>query len=113
MSLALRRLFRTSGASRDSADASVVTHIVHGDVIHDDRLVVDIPHVPHVVYGSVVEKGSAIPISSLIANTNIAKTVVDAAIESNIRPPVALMKNISVIAPAPITRGPEETRLGH
>ena len=50
MSLALRRLFRRGWAGRDSADASVITHIVHGDVIHDDRLVVDIPHVRHVVY---------------------------------------------------------------
>jgi len=107
MSLALRRLLRGRWASRDSADAPVITHVVHRDVIHDDCLVVDIRNVPHVVDGSVVEEGSAIPISSLVAETFVAKAIDNAAIEPHVRSPVALTKNIDAITPAPITRSPE------
>jgi hypothetical protein len=107
MSLAMRRLFRRGWASRDSADTTVIAHIVHRDVIYDDGLVVHVRNVPHVVDGSVVEEGSAIPISSLVAETFVAKTIDNAAIESHVRPPVALVKNIDAITPAPITRSPE------
>src|SRR6266851_3108585 len=109
VSLSFGRLFFWPRASTDSALTSVVAHVVHCDVIDDDHLVVDIPHVRHVVYGSVVEKGSVVPISAVIADTTVAEAVINAAIESDMRTPVALMKNEDAIAPAPITRGPEET----
>jgi len=113
MSPAYRRLFRRGWASSDSADASVITHIVHRHVIHDDGLVIHVRNVPHVVYGSVVEEDSAIPISSFVADTFVAKTIDNAPVESNIRPPVTLVKNEHAIAPATIARRPEETRFGH
>src|SRR5438445_4493709 len=103
------RLFLSVRARGDSTHSSVVAHVVYGDVIHDDRLVIDVRNVRHVVDGSVVEEGSAIPISPRIADTNVAETVVNAAIESDVRTPVALMKNKDSIGPAPITRGPQET----
>jgi len=113
MSLALRHLFRRGWASRDSANASVVTHTVHRGVIHDDRLVIDVRYVPHVVYRAVIEEDPPVPISSFVAKTFVAKTIDNAAVESHVRPPVALMKNIDAITPTPITRRPEETRFGH
>jgi hypothetical protein len=99
VSLSFGRLFFWPRASTDSALTSVVAHVVHRDVIDDDRLVIDIPHVRHVVYGSVVEKGSVVPISAVIADTTVAEAVINAAVESDMRTPVALMKNEDAIAP--------------
>src|SRR5690348_9991623 len=113
MSLTCSRLLLSGRARGDSAHSPVVAHVVHRDVIHDDGLVVDIRNVGHVVHGSVVEKGSAIPISALIAEAAVAVTVVNAAVESNHRTPVALMKHKDAIRPAPIARRPEETGFGH
>ena len=49
-SAALRFFFvKTLKASGDSAGTSVITHIVHRGVIHDDRLVVHVRNVPNVV----------------------------------------------------------------
>jgi hypothetical protein len=78
----------------------------HFPVIDDDRLVVliDVRNVPHVARGSVVEEGPVIPVSHLIADSNLAETVVNAAVESYARAPVALIKNEDAIGPAPITR---------
>src|ERR1700733_10988394 len=104
------RLFRRGGASRKAAGASVVAHVVC-DVIDDDSLGVDVGHVRDVVHGAVVEEPSVVPISALIAHTGVAEAVVYAAVESDLGAPVALVKNERVIAPAPVARGPEKTRL--
>src|SRR5262249_2373755 len=61
----------------------------------------------------VVEEDSATPISSLIAATYVAETIVNAAIETDTRPPVTFVKNKDAITPGPITRSPQQTRCGH
>src|SRR5271165_5815103 len=52
------------------------------------------------------------PISALIADTTIAEAVVDATVEANMRPPVALIPGKSIAAPAPITGSPEVANFG-
>ena len=84
MSLAYRCLLCGGWPSRDASGAAVIAHIINRDVIHD-RLVVHVGNVPHVVYGTVVEEDSAVPISALVAETVIAKTVKNAAVESDVR----------------------------
>jgi hypothetical protein len=111
MSLTCGSLFFRPRSSRDSTLTSVVTYVVHGDVADDDRLVVDVPNICNVVYGSVVKEDPTIPVTSLIAKTRVAETVVDAAVESDARAPVALMINEHAIAPSPITRSPQESGL--
>src|SRR5438445_12235758 len=97
VSLTQRGLFLGRWASGDSAGASVIAHIVHGDIIHNDRFVVHVSNVGHAVHGAVVEEGPVVPISSLIADAYIAETVIDTAIESDARPPVALIKDKEAI----------------
>src|SRR5271155_416143 len=103
---AIGRLFLRGGARRESAGASVIAHVVHVDVIDDHDLGVDVRYVRDVVDRSVVEEGSIVPIPALIAYASVAEAVVDAAVESNLGTPIALVKDKRSIGPAPVTRGP-------
>src|SRR5690348_1336048 len=107
MSLPRGRLFSRGRASGCSAYSSVVAHPVHCGLIHNDCLVVNIRHVRHVVHGSVIEEDSIVPISALIADTGVAKAVINTPIESDLQSPVTLIEDKHAIAPAPITRSPQ------
>src|SRR5690242_17289938 len=50
MSLARGRRLLWSRTSRDAADTSVVTHVVHSHVVDDNRLVVDVRDIRHSVH---------------------------------------------------------------
>src|SRR5215831_1715187 len=113
MSFVLCRFFLRCWTSSYSTCTSVITDIVHRGVIHDDGLVVHVRNVPDVVHRSVVEEGAAIPIPALVAETFIPETVNNAAVEAHVRTPIALVKNIDAISPAPITGRPEESRFGY
>jgi hypothetical protein len=65
----------------------------------------------HITYGAVVEKMSTVPAAALVTVAKVTVTVVDPAIETDTRAPVAFMEDKSVTAPAPIGGGPKETRL--
>lgn len=89
------------------ADA-VYVHVVNDRLrvrVMDDRGV-------YVHDRGVVEKVSALPISALEAGANVSESVVDAAIEADICSPIASVPEIGAVAPAPISRSPEETGLG-
>src|SRR5580658_2414783 len=108
MSFTSGLLFHRSRTSGQSPGASVVAHIY---VIDGHVLGIDVGDVRDVVHGSVVEECSTFPIAALIADATVAEAVVDAAIESHFRAPVTFVKSELATAPAPVTRGPEETRL--
>src|SRR5271163_3567204 len=59
-------------------------------------------------HGGVVRKDSAIPASPDEANAAIAESIINAAVESNVRAPIACMENVPAAAPAPISRSPEK-----
>ena len=49
---------------------------------------------------------AAAPVAALVANADVAKTVIDTAIVANVLTPVAGVKSIGVIRVAPIAGGP-------
>src|SRR5579863_23883 len=102
MPLVFRRLFFGCGPDFDSTVSSVVTHPVHRSVV-DHRGVVNIVNVRdiHVVHGTVVEELTASPFATFIAMAEIAESVVDAAVESDVRTPIADMENECRAAPTP------------
>src|SRR5580704_3146284 len=105
-------LFRP-GALIDATRAAVIADPVRGVVV-DYRRVVNIMNVGdiHVVDGAIVEKVPAVPSSTFIAVAEVAESVIDSAIESDLRAPIAFMENECFAAPAPPARSPKETNFG-
>src|SRR6185369_16976054 len=56
-----------------------------------------------------VAKDAVSPVAALVAGAHIAETVIDAAVVSNMRPPVSGVPSIKTVPPAPIPRRPEQT----
>ena len=68
----------------------------------------------YVGHRAVIVQRAIIPIRAVIAMARISETVVDAAIESNVRPPVARVPLIDVIVISPPRRRPERAHIrGH
>ena len=60
-----------------------------------------------VAHCAIVKEPSVIPASSYKSEAEIAKAVIDPAVEANLRAPVTLVPEEGITTPAPITRGPE------
>ena len=60
-----------------------------------------------VVDRAVVVEVPPAPVTALVAEADIPKAVVDAAIEADVRPPVAAVKSIPVMVVAPVAGSPE------
>src|SRR5690242_3465836 len=95
--------------SRNAARSAVIADAIHSDIIVDHRLIVSIVHHCHVYvgHGAVVNERTVAPISARIAHACVAEAIVDSAIKSNMRAPIAWVPNVYTVAPAPITRRPE------
>ena len=107
-----RSLFLSSRAGGNSTSAAVIADMVHrGDV--DYGFVVNIVNVRdvHIIHRGVVEEGAVIPISASVTDTAIAEAVVDAAIEADLRAPVAAIPGECIAAPAPVAGSPEQASL--
>jgi hypothetical protein len=78
------------------------------------RFIVDIVNVRHVhvIHGTVVIEGAMIPISALVANATIPEAIIHATVKADMFTPVAAMPKIRIIAPTPVTGGPEEANFG-
>src|SRR5215472_3064276 len=85
--------------------AAVIAHISNRGV-DDDGLVVDVRHIDHVIDGAVVEERAVPPIPAFIAEAAVTKPIVDAAVESDERPPIPLVKDEEAAVPAPPSRCP-------
>jgi hypothetical protein len=108
--LLVRPGFFLRGRSRDSpARATVEADMSYSHIV-DDGFVVDVGdvHATEIVHGRVVAKDAVSPVAALVAGAHIAETVIDAAVESDMRPPIASMENVHAVIPAPIARGPEQ-----
>jgi hypothetical protein len=55
---------------------------------------------------------AATPVSALVADAEIAKAVIDAAIVADMGPPIAAVEAVAVVVVAPIAGGPESTLVG-
>ena len=109
MTLVLDRHLRRGRTHRHAARAAVEADAIHPRLV-DDRVVVDVRNVGDVDVGDgavVVELVSA-PVAALKAAAEIAEAVVDAAVETDVRTPIARVPEIETVAPAPVSRRPEE-----
>src|ERR1022692_1068696 len=97
----------------DPARASVVADPVHRSTV-DHCGVVNVVNTgdAHIIHGAVVVELSALPTSTLIALTKVPIAVTDPAIKTYLRTPVAVIENITVAAPTPVSRSPEQTDFG-
>src|ERR1039458_5246753 len=109
MPLACRSLLVRGWTRLNPALSAVVTDAV--PVVVLDPFVVDIVNIRdiHVVDGTVIEKVPVVPTAASITLAKVNEAVVDHAIEPDGRPPVAVIEEITAVAPAPIARSPEET----
>lgn len=90
MSLALRHFLFGRGARIDPAISAVVADPVHRSVV-DNRGVVNVVNVGdiYVVDGAIIEKMSALPTSAFISIAEVAESVIDPTVESDMRSPKA------------------------
>ena len=96
-----------------SALAAVEGHVRF--VIHDDCAVhVDISDYRgvHVHHSGVVEEMAFAPFAAIEAVTAVSKSVINAAIESDLRSPVAGIPNVKAVVPTPVARGPQIAGFG-
>jgi hypothetical protein len=97
----------------DATVAAVVADAVGGlravvDVIHNDvALIVVADAGADVGDGAVVVEVVPLPVASEEAEAHVAKAVIDAAVEADMRAPISAMEAVVNAAPAPVGRGPE------
>src|ERR1700728_1877780 len=113
MLLVRRRLFLRRRSRLGAAGAAIEAHAVDGDVVDDGGVVnVRDVHGPgDVVDIAVVEERTALPVAARITAADVAKSVVDATIKTDMGTPIASVPEVGAIAPAPIARRPQEARL--
>jgi len=102
------------GSRRGSTVSTVVTHAVHRSVIVRDLCVVRVVDDGGVYVGhrGVVPVGISLPPATVKAFPWIAVSIINPAVESDPRSPIAWIPPITVINPAPITRSPKQAWLG-
>ena len=97
------------GAGLDAMRTAVVTDAADVDVI-DNSLVVHVVNVcdVHVIDGAIVVEIAAVPVSAVVAETWIAKTVVNAAVKSHGWPPETWVPVIQSRRKSPVAGCPKE-----
>jgi len=99
---------RTRG---DAAAAAVVADVRVVD--HDIPLInVVYDRDVYIVDTAVIEKIAAAPVAAGVADAGITETVVDAAVEADLRSPVAGVPDVGAAIPAPVARRPEKSNRG-
>ena len=108
VSLMRRRFLLRRWAPVDPPVAAVVADAVHGVVDH--RCVVNVVNLGDVDVGhrAVIKEPSVVPTSTFEALAEVTEAVINPAVETYLRTPVALMEEKSVAFPSPIARGPEK-----
>src|SRR5580658_4046976 len=100
--------FLTCRAAVHSARA-VVAVVVVGDV--GDCAVVDIvdPRATEIVVGPVVVVTAVVPVTACESYANVAESIIDATVITDVIAPVTPIEHIGAIVPAPVTRRPQGT----
>src|SRR5215831_40263 len=101
----------TRGGPRpDTALAAVEADVVVDGRVVDDRAVVDVRDVgvADVGYRAVVVELVTAPVAALVADASVSEAVINAAVEADVRAPVAGVPHVESVAPAPVPRGPEQ-----
>ena len=109
-----RGQFRWSRTHLHSARSAVEAHTRAAATAVADRAVVVVVHDRDVdiVDRAVVIEVPAAPIAALVAEADVAKAVIDAAIVADMRTPVTPIKSIMVMRVAPVAGGPERALVG-
>jgi hypothetical protein len=87
---------------------------IEADILHrlvlDDGLGVDIGDngLVHLGDGGVVKEHPVIPISALVTDPAITEAVIDAAIISDVRPPISGMPNVETTIVTPVAGCPQQ-----
>src|ERR1700674_1231542 len=104
--LATKPFFLRRGPRSDTAPA-VEAYIPR--VIHDHRPVVYVRHIGHIHIRdrAVVEKGATSPLTAVEAAAAVSETIVDAAVEADMRPPITRVPAIEAIREGPVARRPQ------
>src|SRR6516162_2676343 len=89
---------------RDAAGAAVVAHTSDVDVV-DDRLVVGVMHHGDVDVGDrlVIGKGVSDPAAAGETHSAVSEAVIDAAVEADVRAPVAGVEHVHTADESPVT----------
>src|SRR6185312_9658457 len=98
--------------SRDAAVAAVVADATIGEHTHSMGVGVVNGGRVHPCNCGVVSEGVIIPISSYVADAGISVAIIHAAIESDVRAPVAAMPQVTPVVEAPVTGRPERAGVG-
>jgi hypothetical protein len=109
--LMLRGQLLRGRTRRNAAVTPVVADMVHGGVVHDDCLVVDVRNVGnvHVGHAAVVIEVASAPLATVETFTGISEAVVNAAVEADVRAPVAAVEKVEAFVPSPPSRSPEHS----
>jgi len=111
VSVMSRSFFLSVGVIVDSAVAAVVADVIHCALVHPCVVsVVEVVRV-HVVVRRVVEEMPVVPASALITMAEVSVAVVNPAVKTNRRAPVAFVEVVSAVAPTPIARRPKKSQL--
>src|ERR1700757_1339433 len=109
MLLAHGGLFLRSRARRDAALAVEARAVHHSRVVDYGAVDVDIADhgLVHAYDCGVVGKYAASPFAADEADAAVTEAVVNAAVESDVRSPVARVPDVKAAGEAPVARGPE------
>ena len=96
------------------AAGTVVTDAIVSGVVVDDRVVIDIVNHSriHVVDVPVVVESVAVPISSLVAEADVAEAVIDTPVVADVTTPIAAVVTVTSAIIAPIAGSPECSLVG-
>ncbi len=99
---------------RPSVEPTASTVVADSAVVVVNSVVIDIVNNVdiHVVNGAVVVEHTSVPISSLITAAHVTESVIDSAIEADVRTPVSVMPAIGPANERPIRRRPERADIG-
>src|SRR5690242_7719722 len=86
--------------------------VLRASVSHGPAVRVPDARIADVVDLTVIEEPSVLPIAALVARAGVAVAVVDAAVEADMRPPIAGVPEIGAVAPTPPRRRPIEPDRG-
>src|SRR6202011_1801081 len=101
-----------SARARTHAVTAVVARATASGVAIEGPVVVDVGdiHVRDMGKRTIVEELAIAPVPTGEADSKIAAAIVDAAIEADMRSPVAGIPDEVVIHKSPVARGPEQSR---
>jgi hypothetical protein len=108
------RQFRRSCPNLQSARSADETHAISAPAVIVPAVVINVMHDAdvHIVVGAVVIEMAAAPVTALVADADVAETVVDAAVEADVRTPIATIKAVAAMPEAPISGRPESALVG-